>query len=230
MPSKPTIVETLNETLAQEIAAGTLGPGTWLDEQRLADRFGVSRTPVREALGQLVASGLADRRPHRGVVVAAVTVERLNHMFEVMTELEGTCARLAALRMTPQERETLAALHKASAAAATGDDIAAYTVFNRRFHQAIYDGGHNPFLIEMTQDVRRRLAPFRNAQFRVDGRPAASFQEHAAVLEGILAGRGEAAHAAMVAHIREVRDAYRDLSRGGERPAEMPPGLALPEL
>ncbi len=207
---KPTRVEALVGRLSEEIADGLLAPGVWLDEKSLAERFGVSRTPVREALSQLVASGLADRRPHRGVVVAAVSLERLGQMFEVMTELEGTCARFAARRMAEAEKQALAELHAASAAA-TGDPEA-YAAFNRRFHHAIYAGGHNPFLVETAQDVRRRLAPFRHAQFRLDGRPAGSFREHAAVVRAVLAGDGEAAHAAMSAHIARVRDAYRSFA------------------
>lgn len=210
--SKSTQVERLTRELAEEIASGQLTPGYRLDEKSMAERFGVSRTPVREALGQLVALGLADRRPHRGVVVTAVGDERLSHMFEVMTEMEGSCARFAALRMTDAEREALVRLHEASDAAAKAEDAVAYSVHNRDFHQAVYQGGHNPFLVEVTQDVRRRLAPFRNAQFKLDGRPSASFAEHGRVVDAIVAGDGTGAHEAMVSHIGRVRDAYRALA------------------
>jgi DNA-binding GntR family transcriptional regulator len=209
--AKPTLVERLTRQLSDEIASGLLGPGVRLDEKTLAERFDISRTPVREALGQLVAIGLAARRPHRGVIVAAVGPERLGHMFEVMTELEGTCARFAAERMTAAERVSLARLHAASAAAAASGDAVVYAGHNRDFHQAIYVGSHNAFLVETTQDVRRRLAPFRNAQFQLGGRPSASFAEHAVVVDAIGAADGGAAHAAMVAHIARVRDAYRTL-------------------
>jgi DNA-binding GntR family transcriptional regulator len=209
--AKPTLVERLTRQLSDEIASGLLGPGVRLDEKTVAERFDTSRTPVREALGQLVAIGLAERRPHRGVVVAAVGPERLGHMFELMTELEGTCARFAAERMTAAERDALARLQAASAAAAAADDATTYVAHNRTFHQAIYAGSHNPFLVETTQDVRRRLAPFRNAQFHLGGRPSASFAEHALVVEAIVAADGAAAHAAMVGHIARVRDAYRTL-------------------
>lgn len=209
--TKPTLVERLARQLSNEIAGGLLGPGVRLDEKTLAERFDTSRTPVREALGQLVAIGLAARRPHRGVVVAPVGPERLGQMFEVMTELEGTCARFAAERMTPSERDHLARLHAASAPAAARDAAGAYVEHNRDFHQAIYAGSHNPFLVETTQDVRRRLAPFRNAQFQLGGRPSASFAEHAVVADAVRAADGAAAHAAMVAHIARVREAYRTL-------------------
>jgi DNA-binding GntR family transcriptional regulator len=229
--AKSTRVEELARRLSDDIASGLLGPGFRLDEQSLAERFAVSRTPVREALGQLVAIGLAERRPHRGVVVAAVGPERLAQMFEVMTELEGTCARFAAERMTAAEREALADLHRRSAGAATADDVAAYVQHNRDFHHAIYVGGHNPFLVETTQDVRRRLAPFRNAQFQLAGRPSASFAEHARVVDAVLAGDGTAAHAAMVAHIARVRDAYRTLQATWPDPGETPAAtLTAPDI
>lgn len=228
------LVERLTRQLSDEIAGGLLAPGVRLDEKSVAERFATSRTPVREALGRLVAVGLAERRPHRGVVVAAVGPARLGHMFEVMTELEGACARFAALRMTPAERRGLERRHAASAAAAAADDATAYAAHNRDFHQAIYAGTHNPFLVETVQDVRRRLAPFRNAQFQLHGRPSASFAEHALVVDAVVAGDDGAAHAAMTRHIARVREAYRSLQLGAERPAaptaDDASGLTAPEI
>src|SRR3979409_138523 len=91
--------------LADEIVRGVLAPGSALDETDIARRFGVSRTPVREALRQLVASGLVEARAHRGAVVAQPSLERLTGMFEAMAELEALCAGLAAERMTAAERQ-----------------------------------------------------------------------------------------------------------------------------
>jgi DNA-binding GntR family transcriptional regulator len=155
-------------------------------------------------------------------------------MFEVMTELEGTCARFAAERMNADERGVLRRLHEASATAAAADDAAAYVEHNRAFHRAVYLGSHNPFLVETTQDVRRRLAPFRNAQFHLGGRPSASFAEHALVVAAIDASDGVAAHAAMVSHIARVRDAYRTLqtvgSDGLEAAAASATALTPPDI
>ncbi|MBL4907248.1 MAG: GntR family transcriptional regulator, partial [Sneathiella sp.] len=97
--------------LEQEIVTGSLKPGTRLDETILADRFGVSRTPVREALTRLAASGLVEIRPRRGAVVATITLKDLMNMFEVMANLEAVCARLAARRITPEEKDELVASH-----------------------------------------------------------------------------------------------------------------------
>src|SRR5216684_2554793 len=111
-PEKITRAEELRLQLADEIVRGALPPGAALDETDIARRFSVSRTPVREALRQLAASGLIEARAHRGAVVARPTLERLNGMFEAMAELEALCAGLAAERMPPVERARLEAIHE----------------------------------------------------------------------------------------------------------------------
>src|SRR3984957_13121331 len=112
LPGKITRAEELRLQLADEIVRGVLPPGAALDETDIARRFNVSRTPVREALRQLAASGLIDARAHRGAVVARPSLERLTGMFEAMAELEALCAGLAAERMQPVERQRLEAVHE----------------------------------------------------------------------------------------------------------------------
>src|SRR5260370_12163000 len=111
-PGKITRAEELRLQLADEIVRGALPPGAALDETEIAQRFNVSRTPVREALRQLAASGLVDSRAHRGAVVARPSIERLTGMFEAMAELEALCAGLAAQRMSPADRHGLEAIHE----------------------------------------------------------------------------------------------------------------------
>src|ERR1700723_1009480 len=106
-PDKITRAEELRLQLADEIVRGALPPGAGLDETDIAKRFNVSRTPVREALRQLVASGLVEARAHRGAVVAQPSIQRLTGMFEAMAELEALCAGLAAERRTAAERYRL---------------------------------------------------------------------------------------------------------------------------
>lgn len=209
---RATLVERLAQELADDIADGLLAPGVKLDEQALALRFGVSRTPVRETLSRLASSGLVEKRPHRGVVVANVTLERLLQMFEVMTELEGSCARFAAERMSAAEKRALVELHDKSRAHVLASDIDAYDAANRHFHRSIYEGGRNPFLVETTLDMRRRLQPFRRAQFRLDGRLASSHAEHQIVVDAISEADGEAAYRSMRTHIMAVKDAYRSFA------------------
>ena len=91
----------IRNVLTDEIASGALPPGLGLDEQHLADRFGASRTPVREALRQLAVTGLVEVRPRRGVIVTQTTPERIMEMFETSAEIEAMCVRLATYRITP---------------------------------------------------------------------------------------------------------------------------------
>lgn len=208
-----TRTEKLRLQLADEIVTGALEPGTPLDEQELARRFGVSRTPVREAIRQLAASGLVDSRPHRGAVVALPTPRELDEMFRAMAELEALCAGLCALHMSPSERAALEAIHRDMGVLMQAGDVAGYDARNEIFHTAIYEGTANSYLAGIAQMTRARVAPFRHAQFRASGRLARSHEEHAAVLLAILRGDRVRATDAMRAHIDTVRDVYRTVSR-----------------
>lgn len=193
--------ERIRTTLADEITAGTLAPGAALDEQQIGDRFGASRTPVREAIRQLAAVGLAAIRPRRGAVVAGFTAERIVDMFEMSAEMEAMCVRLAAHRMNPLERSRLAQLHEESQAMVASGDIDAYDRMNWTFHQTIYDGTHNAFIAEQAVALRDRMAAFRRTQLRETGRPVRSREEHGAVLDAIMRGDGDEAARRMRAHM-----------------------------
>jgi DNA-binding GntR family transcriptional regulator len=213
VPTAPrTRTEALRAQIADEIVSGALEPGAPLDEQALAVRFGVSRTPVREAIRQLSASGLVSVRPHRGAVVALPTPRQLDDMFEAMAELEGLCAGLAARNMTTPERRELERLHEELRLLVHQGDPARYHEANEAFHAAIYAGSHNGYLAELTLMTRSRVAPFRRAQFRATGRLGGSYQEHDAVVQAILRGDQPGAIEAMRAHIGIVRDAFRSYS------------------
>jgi DNA-binding GntR family transcriptional regulator len=203
-----TLAEELRLALADDIVRGLLGPGAALDETELARRFGVSRTPVREAIRQLAASGLVEVRAHRGAVVARPSEDRLIGMFEAMAELEALCAGLAAERMSPAERGQLEAVHGELRTLIQSGDPQRYHDANESFHAAIYAGAHNAYLAEMTHATRYRVQPFRRAQFRNLGRMAKSHVEHERVVLAILRGDREGAAGAMRLHIMKVRDEY----------------------
>jgi DNA-binding GntR family transcriptional regulator len=203
-----TLAEELRLALADDIVRGLLGPGAALDETELARRFGVSRTPVREAIRQLAASGLVEVRAHRGAVVARPSEDRLIGMFEAMAELEALCAGLAAERMSPAERGQLEAVHGELRTLIQSGDPQRYHDANESFHAAIYVGAHNAYLAEMTHATRYRVQPFRRAQFRNLGRMAKSHVEHERVVLAILRGDREGAAGAMRLHIMKVRDEY----------------------
>ncbi|MET0360306.1 MAG: GntR family transcriptional regulator [Sphingobium sp.] len=206
-----TAADKLAQDLAEAILAGEFAPGSRLDEQLLAQRWSVSRTPVREALRQLATTGLIEVRPRRGAIVAEVTPRQLEDLFVAMGELEATCARLAALSMSPTKRRKLQALHDAMGELAKTDDAMAFADANDRLHAMIYAGSHNSVIEEMTAQLRRRLAPFRRAQFHLEGRPPRSHAEHDVVVRAILRGDADAAHAAMLQHVTLVEDSFEEL-------------------
>lgn len=193
--------ERIRNALTDEIAEGDLLPGAALDEQQLANRFGASRTPVREALRQLAVSGLVEFRPRRGAVVARMTPERVMEMFETVAEIEALCVRLATYRMTPSERGRLLELHGEASRAAKAGDVDAYDGINAAFHEALYNATHNGFLTEQAISLRDRLNAFRRTQLRHKDRLDRSIAEHGAILEAIAEGDGDTASRRMRAHM-----------------------------
>lgn len=193
--------------LAEEIVLGRFEPGTRLDEVMLAGRFGVSRTPVREALKQLAITGLIDYRPNRGSVVASLDTDQLDGMFEAIGELEAACARHAAVRMTEAERERLRSLHAQGRLAMQACDLDRYDALNRELHLLILHGSHNPVLAETAITLRHRVEPFRRTQFRNLERIGESFAEHSAIVEAVLAHDAVAAHREMRSHLLSARGA-----------------------
>jgi DNA-binding GntR family transcriptional regulator len=191
----------LREALENEIVSGKLKPGERLDETELAERFGVSRTPIREALIQLAGSGLIELRPRRGAHVTLLGPRELLEAFEFMGELEAACARFAARRMTAGERETLVSAFKRCRKACEKGDIDAYYRANADFHAAIYDASHNRALATDARNLQRKLQPYRRLQLRVRGRLATSFDEHDKVMEALLAGDGVEAGERLRAHV-----------------------------
>jgi DNA-binding GntR family transcriptional regulator len=207
-PPARTLADRLRLSLADEIMKGDIAPGVSLDETSIARRFEVSRTPVREAIRLLAASGLVEVRPHRSAVVARPTDDRLLGMFEALCELEGLCAGLAAERMTVAERAALEALNRQHAKIVRANDPERYHEANEEFHTAIYRGAHNAYLMELTAATRARIAPFSRAQFNVSGRPRRSNDEHKEIVQAILDGDKSSAVANMRAHISIVHNSF----------------------
>jgi len=188
--------------LANDIVAGRIEPGRKLEDRAIAKQFNVSRTPVREALRQLVGTGLAESRPGGGVTVARIDGDRLSDMFEALGELEGLCARLSAERMTQMERQKLRRCDAGCQQAADANDASVFAAMNEEFHQLIYQGAHNDSVAQITQAFRQRLRPFRVPTFYViAGRVHSSVEEHHLIVESIVAGEAERAGQAMRAHV-----------------------------
>ncbi|MEM9705831.1 MAG: GntR family transcriptional regulator [Pseudomonadota bacterium] len=199
------------KAIEEEIIAGRRAPGSHLNEQEIADRFEVSRTPVREAMRHLSSAGLVEVQPRRGAFVARIPVTRLIQMFEAMTELEGACARLAARRMRSDEKTELKRVHEACQQLAKSGDADQYYDASLEFHRLIFKGSHNEVLSDVALRLFNQLTGYRRRQLTSGQRTLTSFNEHGAVLEAILDGDGERAEELMRAHTGMVGDNVMDL-------------------
>lgn len=205
-----TLAETLEKQLEAAITAGDLAPGSRLDEQDIARRYGMSRTPVREAFRALAAANLVELRGRQGAVVRSMDVRTLIEMFQVMAELEGLCARLAARRLTPDMAERLQAIHvRVTAVAQTGDADAFYDA-NQDFHEAIYEAGRNAFLATETRQLRNRVAAYRRRVTHMPNRITDTLREHQDILDAIVAHDGERSHRVMRDHVNLLGDTLVD--------------------
>lgn len=189
------------EELEEEIIAGIIPAGSRLDESSIAERFGISRTPVREALHMLCARSLTERVPYKGVLVVQISDERIDQMFEAMAEMEATCGRLSSQRMTMGERAELERLHQTMNALAEAGDHGGYHSANSAFHELLFQGSHNSDLLAMAQTLRIKLAPFRKYQLKDTGRLKRSCLEHQQIVDAILDQDGRAAESALRRHL-----------------------------
>ncbi|ARE40485.1 putative regulator PutR for proline utilization, GntR family [Rhodovulum sp. P5] len=189
------------DELESLIFDGTFSDGDRLDEAQLAERFSVSRTPIREALQRLALSGLVEQRPRRGVFVRQPGLAELVEMFEVMAELEAVCARLAARRISDAALDALRAANDRCRQAVEAQDADGYYRENERFHAILYRESGNGFLEQESLRLHRRLQPFRRLQLRLRGRLRQSMAEHESVVAALDAGDGTAAAEAIRSHV-----------------------------
>ena len=193
--------ESIIEALEEEIVSGSLLPGERIDEVALATRFGVSRTPIREALQVLCGRSLAEKLPYKGVVVSKIDPTRIDLMFEAMAEVEASCVRLASHRMTMSERAILVDLHERMTELSQSKDFISYERDNVTFHDYLYNGCHNPELVMLANSIRLKLAPFRRFQLRDKIRVKRSCGEHDDIVAAIMAQNPKAADAAVRRHL-----------------------------
>ncbi|WP_289032935.1 GntR family transcriptional regulator [uncultured Roseibium sp.] len=209
-PTRTRRAQALREMLENDIATGRYPAGSRLDEVTLANRFEVSRTPIREALIELSVAGLVEIRPRRGSFVRDIGIARLIEMFEVMADLEASCGRLAARRITSVELARLKAAHEACTEAQRGGDPDAYFRANQTFHETIYAASHNGFLAEQALHLQNRLKVYRRLQLRVPNRVANSLAEHDQIVGAIAAGDAAAAAEAMRQHVLIQGERFND--------------------
>lgn len=217
--------DTVRERVEREIRQGALRPGDTIDERSLAERFAVSRTPAREAILQLAASGLVTLRPRHGAVIAGMGVQEAIGMMETLVAIEAEAASLAARRMTTSEARALLDLHAEGEAPSRAHGGRAYIEHNARFHEAIYVGARNDYLADLIRNTRRRMSFYHASSLTQRARIASSWDEHGVVARLIADGDPEGAAAAMRDHILSGGQVYADLVAAlsrGPQPAGTP--------
>ena len=200
-------------TLREQIFAGVLTPGSFLDEVVLCERLEISRTPLREALKVLTAEGLLRHEPRRGCFVSEVTEKDLDDIFPVIALLEGRCAYEAARNASDADLVALTTLHERLSAHAQAGRINDYYETNFAIHEAIIALADNRWLAMAIADLRKILKLARSQQLHAPGRLAQSLSEHMAVFAALKARDSEGAEAAMRTHLTRQREALRELAR-----------------
>ena len=203
--------DTIAENLEGMILDGTFADGDRLDEVQLAERFAVSRTPLREALQRLALSGLVEHIPRRGVFVRQLGPVELVEMFEVMAELEAACARLAATRISDAALGEMRTANDRCRAGVASRDADGYYRENERFHAILYRQSGNAFLEGECARLHRRLTPFRRLQLRLRGRLAQSMAEHEAIVAALERGEADGAAQATRGHVAVQGEKFHHL-------------------
>ncbi len=205
-----TLADRIRRALEADISSGRLEPGSKLDEQELAEQFRVSRTPVREAFRLLAASHLVELRGRQGAVVRTISAQILLEMFQVMAELEGLCARLAARRASPAQLGRIDAIHKRLEEVSASGDIDLFYDVNQEFHEAVYEASANGFLADQTRRLRNQVAAYRRRVTHRPSRIPKTLKEHGEVIAAIRAHDDEAAQRAMRDHVNLLGDDLLD--------------------
>lgn len=187
--------------IVEAIDGGTYKPGDRLVESELADRFGVSRTPVREALQRLETQSMV-KRDGRSLIVATLDHNQLAELYTVRTELEALAARLAARHAAPEELRVLQAMIDEDRQHLK--DAKALARSNRRFHHQIHLASHNRYLVQQLDIVHRNMALMAQSSLAVEGRPKTALAEHQAIVDALVSGDGPAAESALRAHISKA--------------------------
>ncbi len=186
------------DLILDAIDTGIFSPGDRLVESDLAERFGMSRTPIREALQRLETQSMLTRTG-RSLIVASLDHSQLAELYVVRAELEGLAARLAAQHASPEEIRVLYGMVEQDAKLI--GDPALLSRANRRFHQQIHLASHNRYLIAQLDLVHRSMALLATTSLAADGRGKMALDEHRAIVDGIANGDGDAASGALKTHL-----------------------------
>lgn len=195
------------ERLRQRIFAHELLPGTWVDEQKLAEQYGISRTPLREALKVLASEGLVVLKPRRGCYVTEIAPQDLDDIFPLIALLEGRCAAEAVGKMSPADLSQLGKIHARLEKSAQENRMADFFEANQEFHKTIQELAGNRWLLQVIQDLRKVLKLSRLHSLSLEGRLQQSLQEHQAIMAALEAKDAEQAEKLMHDHLLSGREA-----------------------
>jgi DNA-binding GntR family transcriptional regulator len=197
------------ERLRAQIFAHTLAPGSWLDEQSLAVEFGISRTPMREAIKVLASEGLVTMKPRRGAYVTEVERQDVEQIFAVIAELEGFAVKEVAIKATEAQLNQLDNLHLKLEKAAADRDVERFFEINVLFHELIMEIAGNRWMNDVIADLRKVLKLQRRDSLSRAGRLQNALNEHRNILNALIKRDGDAAKLAMQAHLARGLEATR---------------------
>ena len=187
--------------ILEAIDVGIYKPGSRLVESELAERFGVSRTPIREALQRLETQSLLTREG-RSLIVASLDHNQMAELYAVRTELEGLAARLAAQHASEEEIDVLQQM--VGADRTWTHDASALSRSNKRFHKQLHLASHNRFLVQQLDLVHRSMALLATTSLAVEGRGPVALDEHQAIVTAISERNGAAAYQAVRQHLSQA--------------------------
>jgi len=193
--------EAVYRALLEGIRAGGWAPGDRLREEDVAARLKVSRTPVREAFGRLLAKGLVQQAHGRGLIVRSLDMAEVFELYAMREILEGAAARLAARQASPAEID---ALEDQLNRFETAEDAAELARLNRAFHESIFQAARNRYLDRALQELQDGIGLLGSTTFSVPGRPGPAAAEHRAIAAAIAGHDPDGAERAARAHIREA--------------------------
>lgn len=209
--SQTALYQEVAERLRQRIFSHELPPGTWIDEQALAVDYGISRTPLREALKVLAAEGLVTLKPRRGCYVTEISERDLDEIFPLMAMLEGRCAFEAVEKATKEDLARLDQLHAQLEKHSERGNKEGFFETNQEFHRLVQELADNRWLMQVIQDLRKVLKLTRLHSLSLDGRLQQSLEEHRAIMGGFKARDPRRAEKAMHDHILSAREALARL-------------------
>jgi DNA-binding GntR family transcriptional regulator len=197
------LYEEVADQLREKIFTHELPPGSWINEKELTEQFGISRTPLREALKVLASEGLITMKLRRGAYVTEVDNDEISQIFKVIALLEGNACKLVAQHATDKDLESLDAIHLKLEKAAADRDIEKFFDLNQEFHDKIQEIGGNRWMRKVITDLRQVLKLQRKNSLTKLGRLEQSLQEHRQILSALISRKGDLAQELMINHLRQ---------------------------